>query len=333
MKKNVLFVAKGGENIGLGHIRRSLAIAKYIRMNYYCNVAFVVNKDNALLELLDKNGFEHFIIDGRSVDQLAVAVELFNPFITVFDIKEDVSEGIRYIMQKGIRTCLIDNTTEARIHADVVIYPVGHFQDSFDWKGFAGRKYIGTEYFPLDEKFMDLRSINNKKEKRFNILVTMGGSDPNCITLRVIKALEDLENIDITVLIGPSFKLENAEEISKSVNGNIKLKQNVSNVAELMANADIAITAFGITLYELAYMGVPAIIIYNYLSDKADVDIFQKLGTSISLGYYKDVNIKDILAAVYQLRDNEALRKMMVLKGKALVDGKGNERIGQIIME
>lgn len=331
MKKNVLFVAKGGKNVGLGHIRRSLAVAKYVRKNYDCNVAFAVNKDNALLELLDKNGFEHFIIDGGSANQLTV--EVFNPFITLFDIKEDVSEGIKYLMQKGIKTCLIDNITEARIHADVVIYPVGHFQDSLDWSGFAGRKYIGAEYFPLDEKFMDLKSGNNNKEKRFNILVTMGGSDPNGVTLHVIKALEDLENIDITVLIGPSFKLENTEEISKSVNENIKLKHNVSNIAEFMANADIAITAFGITLYELAYMGVPAIIIYNYLSDETDVDIFQKLGTAVSPGYYKDVNIKDILAAVCKLMENEALRKQMALKGKALVDGKGIVRIGQIIME
>jgi spore coat polysaccharide biosynthesis predicted glycosyltransferase SpsG len=333
MKKNVLFAAKGGENIGLGHIKRSLAIAKHIRKNYDCNIAFVVNKDNALLKLLDENGFEHFIIDGISVDQLAVAVELFNPFITVFDIKEDVSGGIRYLMQKGIRTCLFDNITDARKHANIVIYPVGHFQDSLDWSGFAGRKYIGAEYFPLDEKFLEYNIKKNTSKKRFNILVTMGGSDPNSITFRVIKALEDLENIDITVLIGPSFKLENVEEISKSVNVNIKLKHNVSNVAEFMANADIAITAFGITLYELAYMGLPAIIIYNYLSDKTEVDIFQKLGTSISPGYYKDVNVKDILAAVCQLMENEALRKMMELKGKALVDGKGIERIGHIIME
>ncbi len=331
MKKNVLFVVKGGENIGLGHIRRSLAIAKHIRKNYGCNIAFVVNKDNVLLELLVKNGFEHFIIDGKSTNQLEKIVEIFNPSITVFDFKDEVSREIEYLKKKRIKTCLIDNITDARKHADIVIYPVGHLKDSFDWSGYTGIKYIGAEYFPLDEKFIDLKSRNNNK--RINILVTMGGSDPNNITLRVIKALEDLENIDITVLIGPSFKLENAEEISKSVNGNIKLQHNVSNVAEFMASADIAITAFGITLYELAFMGVPAIIIYNYLNDKTDVDIFQKLGTSVSLGYYKDVNVKDILASVCQLRDNEALRKMMALKGKALVDGKGIERIGQIIME
>ena len=102
-------------------------------------------------------------------------------------------------------------------------------------------------------------------------------------------------------------------------------------MALLMRDADIAFTAFGITLFELAYMGVPSVVIANYREDKEDLEAYDKLGIGIPLGFHEEVNEIDIRNAVESFLHKRELLNEMSKTGRTLVDGKGAERIVRAI--
>src|SRR3990170_1232571 len=101
--------------------------------------------------------------------------------------------------------------------------------------------------------------------------------------------------------------------------------------APLMRASHIAFTAVGTTVYELAYMGVPSVLIGNFESDAQDLATLHELGISRSLGYYRDLNPADISEAAESFRDNPASWTEMSLKARNLTDGDGASRIADLI--
>ena len=311
-----LFYITAGSGIGMGHLRRSLAIAAGLKKPSK-KIFFVVKGDKSAVKILKQNGF-------RAVLYSKLVLSLLRPKMVIIDQKDDVSREIGSFKSKGARVCLIDNISRARLRSDIAIYPLSHLKDGMNWQGFKGKKYIGARYFPLNKEFLRSRSI---KHKVFTILVTMGGADPFGLTSRVTKALSSIgSRFRAYIVKGPAFKKQKIEEDKR-----FTIVNDPSSIAGLMSRSDIAITAFGTTLYELAYMGVPAVIINNYRQDAGDAGEFRKLGTSIPLGYYKDIDGRSIVKAVDSLMKNRKNLVKLSLRGRKLVDGKGTQRIVKLL--
>jgi spore coat polysaccharide biosynthesis predicted glycosyltransferase SpsG len=128
------------------------------------------------------------------------------------------------------------------------------------------------------------------------------------------------------IVIGPGFKKRNI-----AVDKRFKIIRDPKSIAGLMASSDLAITAFGTTLYELAYMGVPALIISNFRKDKKDCLRFEKFKTAINLGYHGLVSTARISGAISKLMSAKKRLSKMLRNGKKLVDGKGASRIVKIL--
>lgn len=312
----VYFCVRGGGSYGIGHVKRALAIAGYLREKKFADVSFFVEGPSEILKMVEEQSF-------RSVPEDVIFSA--RDAVVMIDRKDDVTSEIQRLKTSDVKVCLIDNITEARFLADLVIYPLSHLQGDIDWDGFKGRKLEGAEYFPLSTEFAAFRKP--VYESGGNILVSMGGSDFNNLTARTLNALRNIKH-GVDVVIGPVFKFKDeVERLKKGLGQNFRFHYDVSTLAPLMAGASTAITAFGTTLYELAYMGVPAIIINNYREDSPDVEIFSSFGTAIPLGYFKEVSERLIEGAVESLVEDRSRSKAMSDNGRALVDGRGCERI------
>jgi len=326
MREKFLFYTKGGKDVGLGHVRRSLAIAKGIKMDSVGDVIFALIGDETTLKLIEDAGFS--VLKGKKFEGI---VKELKPRIVIIDIKDDFSKEIKFLSDKNITTVLIDNATDARLFSDFVIYPVAHFIDNLSWDGFKGKKLIGAEYFPLDESFLKCnRRMIREKKSDFTILISIGGADPMGLTLKITNALRRMsERFKATVVVAPCFQFK--EELCKIPDSRFSIKDGMVDMADFMAEADIAITAFGITLYELAYMGVPAVIVSNYRDDEKDINAFVKFGTSKAVGFYQDVDDEMIRKTVRKLMKDKKLLEEMSQKGMALVDGGGVGRICKLL--
>jgi len=205
------------------------------------------------------------------------------------------------------------------------------------------RFLLGTEYILLREEFTGIGKRRlDKKVKR--ILVTVGGGDPLNLTPRILQALSNLSNLadnpfisrdelKLHVIIGPAFKnLEEIITVAKDLQMTTAFHFNIRRISDLMVIADLAISAGGSTLYELAACGTPAIAILQAENQVQGAEALAEKGTVVNLGWGDKLTREDITASIIELSYNYELRKRMSKTGQDLVDGKGTLRCVEEIL-
>ena len=115
---------------------------------------------------------------------------------------------------------------------------------------------------------------------------------------------------------------------------NIHLYQNISDMAGLMKQCDIAIAAGGSTLYELSAVGVPTLCFAFVDNQEQIVDTFYQEGYVVYGGNYrkeKEHFAENLAASLEVLAGNEESRRQFSSKMRSLVDGKGAGRIAEAL--
>jgi UDP-2,4-diacetamido-2,4,6-trideoxy-beta-L-altropyranose hydrolase len=161
------------------------------------------------------------------------------------------------------------------------------------------------------------------------LLITLGGSDPENVTRKVVQALAEMrgEEVEVRVVLGSGYSHAAALRPLLSSMNKISLVENPPNMVPLMAWADLAISAAGGTCWELAYMGLPAVVM---AISRGQLDIAQAVadrGVAHSLGWHADVSGDEIQRAVRMLLHDSARRASMSRAGRELVDGQGPKRV------
>ncbi|MBI2400225.1 MAG: hypothetical protein HYV23_04095 [Deltaproteobacteria bacterium] len=320
MQNGVTFWTEGGPSIGMGHVMRCINIAHALETEEM-PMHFLVNNERPVIDRLNEEALFHIVypMTGRHVGRLTNGV-------VVIDTKRDVSAQVRSLREEGRKVVLIDNSSTGE--ADAIVMPTPVYRG----RG-CGNILHGNSYLIIGDKFRHSRAAEPLVHSApLKVLVTMGGSDPFNLTETVLKALWNVKGIEVTTVIGPAFKLtETMEEFIKRSNERFTFVFNAKNMAQLMRASHIAFTAVGTTVYELAYMGVPSILIGNYETDAEDLATLDKLGISRSLGYYRDLHHDDISGAAESFRDDPARWTEMSLKARNLTDGDGASRIAALI--
>lgn len=210
------------------------------------------------------------------------------------------------------------------IAADMIVVPYAAAADELK----TNTTLIGPEYAILSEPYANI------KKRRFNrtptnILITMGGSDPEHLTPKILHALEILtKKFCVKVVVGPYFsdsqiyKIEQSKECSKH---EVELVLNESCLVDKMLWADLVVASSGLVKYELAATGTPSILISIDEEHNTVNKSFAKMSGQVDLGVTK--RSSDIGNAIADLLNDNEKRKRMTSLGQKLVDGKGVERI------
>lgn len=337
MMNKFIIWTEGGKKVGMGHVRRCLVIAHQLKKEG-ADVLFLINDDPTVINQLEEESFLYEIASFGDINCSRVVGKIVD--IILIDTKRPIVEIMGRLKDIGYKIVLMDNITPARLKADIAIYPTAIFhKDNIEWNGFNGRVFSGADYVPIAESFIKTRqrAKNLRFQPPYQILITMGGSDPNNLTSKIASSLLNLSMpVKIKAVIGPAFlphadlsEIEKQRDFNRDFN--IDFIRNVKDMSEIMADSHIAITAFGTTIFELAYMGVPSLIIANYTSDEEDMEAFKRLKIGIPLGYYEDVSNSDLKENVEMVLRDRILWEEMSQKGKGLIDGQGAERIVSIM--
>jgi spore coat polysaccharide biosynthesis protein SpsF len=336
----LLIRVKGGASIGLGHLFRTMAVADAVRTLAGMSVLFLHNGAEAVSRLLEALRFDHRSLDdgphGRlELSRLLARLEGAGPMVYIADSKEDLREEITLIRTHGIPVVLMDNMTPARLSADTNIYPVAHFDHtSLDWTGYGGEVLGGGDWVPVARRIVDARTDLRSAEERESILVTMGGEDPNGLTLRVMRVMDDIDPAtEVKVVLGFAFGFKaEAYQLNKRMGDRFTIIENVADMEKHMAKAGLAITALGTTIYELAFLGVPTIVISNYREDARDERILNRLGWVTALGFHAGLSDPGLRESIVSLWQDPMRRAAMSSRGSNLIDGRGAERIAGEVM-
>lgn len=347
--------ADGGTKIGMGHIMRTLVLAKelskendvfYIcrveskeRYKYHMNGS--TNEVSSLDQLIKHEiGYSKYIPGIKKVLCEGFKVNLVNEdriIDQLKDIKADLlitdsySAHEKYFEEtKKIfdKTAYIDDINQHYFDVDFLINQNSDAED-FNYKVNADTKLLlGTDYILLRDEFKNL--INKGiKNKIYDIMITVGGSDPNKITERILNYISEID-YKFHVVIGPSFS--DTSFVEKFKTHNIKFYYN-ADMCEIMKKCDLAIAACGSTLYELSACGVPTLGIIIVDNQQGIANKLNKMNIVKSLGWYDKISKEDLINNIDKLDNDYILRKSLSEKASKLVDGKGAERIARVLCE
>lgn len=164
---------------------------------------------------------------------------------------------------------------------------------------------------------------------KVKVLVTLGGADPDNVTQTVIAAIQSLpvDLLEATVVVGGSnphrAKLEAAVAAGTH---QIRIVCDAKNMPELMEWADLAVSAAGSTTLELAYMGVPMLLLVLADNQRAVAEGMQAAGAARNLGWAPQDPVPVAIALDALSRDTAA-RQNLSAAGRKLVDGRGALRV------
>lgn len=125
---------------------------------------------------------------------------------------------------------------------------------------------VGSKYALLRPEFAALReySLEHRKSADLkHLLITMGGVDKDNVTGRVLEALRACplpEYCVITIVMGATAPwMEIVQLQAQTLPWQVMVRVNVSDMAQLMADADLAIGAAGSTSWERCTLGLPTL--------------------------------------------------------------------------
>ncbi|MDD4803369.1 MAG: UDP-2,4-diacetamido-2,4,6-trideoxy-beta-L-altropyranose hydrolase [Syntrophomonas sp.] len=320
---SILFRCDGAEDIGLGHIVRCLALAEELKDEYDCRITFAVLRGKPGIEMIKGKGYPVItVINNLDVfnqeEFLQNAIQESSCNVVIMDFREDISLAFLHALRiQGIILVDIDDPQEKRLAADLAFYPPVPQVKKMDWSGFQGQLMAGWEWVILRKEFITIANQQRISNGRLHLLVTMGGSDPAGFTLTVIEALDLLEDdFDTTVVLGAAFSWEKElNSLLLRTKRKFRILRSIENMAGVMAQADLAIASFGMTAYELAYMGVPTLFVCLTDDHAESCQAFVDAGIAMCL---KNNNM-----------DNNWVDKIQVLLSqKGILDGNIARNIG-----
>jgi UDP-2,4-diacetamido-2,4,6-trideoxy-beta-L-altropyranose hydrolase len=274
---NIAFRVDANKKIGGGHFQRCLNFAKIIK-NKNRDIYFIsrnLNKNlkrklhNQRIELINfksKKEYEIFeILKKNKIDDLV---------IDHYSIKKNLEKKIKNRVKKLI------------VFDDKLIKHFGHLiiNNNFlnknkiqkfkninsESKVFAGAEFFFNNFYTSKNFYL---KKNNRLEIR-NLFIFFGLSDPENSTLKVLKAICNLNKIKIHVVVG-NFNSD-IEEIKSlcSKKAHLKYYENISNekVMKIMLKCDLAIGSGGVNLIERVIMCLPSIVISNIKNQRSNLD-------------------------------------------------------------
>jgi spore coat polysaccharide biosynthesis predicted glycosyltransferase SpsG len=166
------------------------------------------------------------------------------------------------------------------------------------------------------------------------MLVTMGGSDPQNVTLKVLQALKniDIDGFKAVCVVGGSNPHYGALKVFvETINLPVRIERDVKDMSQLMAWADVAITAGGTTCWELAFMGVPFVIVVLAENQRSAAEYLDNLGYAVNLGWYCDLSLSGLSEVIMDLLLDKKRRIDMSWLGQVSIDGSGAKRIVNLL--
>src|SRR5690606_23930986 len=181
-------------------------------------------------------------------------VARISPHVVVNDRLDTSRDYMEQLRDLGVKTVNIEDLGEGARLADAVINALYQDPDLLT----SRNAYFGHRYACLRDEFLTLDPKEFRDEVR-RVLVTFGGTDPNHNSERVLDAIEGWcqeRDIELDVVTGPGIGTDRLTDRPYA-----RVHRGVSNISDYMWHADVAFTSAGRTLFELAAVRTPAIVL------------------------------------------------------------------------
>jgi spore coat polysaccharide biosynthesis predicted glycosyltransferase SpsG/CMP-N-acetylneuraminic acid synthetase len=331
----ILFRVDGSAAIGMGHVYRSLAIADALRETSRADIAFLMTADHAEgIQTVSRYGYPVRAAARASLEMLLEHVRDFSPDILVNDLPVIERAYVEALAHLGATTVnlvdTLDDLERTEAYAQVIVSVMS--EDRATPENFYG----GPAYAILRRHFRETGREKEMRERPKMVLLSFGGSDPQGLTLKAARALQALpQGVELVAVAGPAFSYRREfEALVAELPRKVPLiHQAEGHIAELMLEADVALCSGGMSVYEIAALGTPGIVLAQNLREESRMRAFARHGTVEYLGLGTDVAEEKLASVVEALLGDVERRREMSRRGKSLVDGMGALRAAELVLE
>ena len=344
--QTILFRVDGSVATGTGHVMRCLALAQAWQDVGGKAVFAMAEGTSALRDRLLADSCQVLGISAEpgtrkdAGQTAALAGEQHAEWIVV--------DGYRFsaeyqcaLRAAGYKVLFIDDCGQAgRYSAHLVLNQnVGATESLYQNRDVHTRLLLGPRYCLLRREFNGWRDyVREIPPAGHRVLITLGGSDSENLTARMLRAAASVkvENLEVTVVLGgsnPHFDSlqQTALKLAKQSAMKITLRKDVANMGELMAWADVAISAAGSTCWELCLLALPALLIDVAKNQTAVARELHRLGCAIHLGGTREISIGRLGSELERMLGSWESRRNLSRQSRELVDGSGSQRVISVL--
>jgi len=330
----LLIRADASAPIGTGHVMRCLALAQAWQDVGGTALFAMAQSTDSIRTRLTHESCEVMNVarDGNDLSQTVSLAHSKNCEWVVVDGYQFDGNYQHGLKAAGLRVLFLDDYGHAQQYAAnlVLNQNVSANPTLYSDRGPDSRLLLGPGYATMRREF----SPWSNWERRFSadcrrLLVMMGGSDQANITATVIEGLRRaaIDSLDVTVLVGGSNPhFTELQAVASSSGLKLQLLRDISNIGEIMAAADIAISAAGSTCWELCLLALPSLLIDVADNQSAVARALHDRGCAIHLGDHT-VSAETVSEKLKLLAANHELRQSLGRRSRELVDGRGAARV------
>ncbi|WP_188208222.1 UDP-2,4-diacetamido-2,4,6-trideoxy-beta-L-altropyranose hydrolase [Alkalibacillus aidingensis] len=328
---NIFIRVDGSIEIGLGHVMRCLTLA-YELTQQGAQVSFICKE-------LEGNPTHLFSSQGYNVHSFRK-----DETDRRFNWKEDAELTKEILRRSGTVDCLIidhyeidqkwqnlikpyvkrmmviDDLANRRHHCDLLLDYQIHPEYNKRYQSLIPEyttTLLGPTYLILRNEFKKEREKILSRGSEINrILISFGGTDPTGETIKTLQALERLNDPDLMVDVVIGKQNPNRPQIQKWCQDHLQANVHcqIDYMAQLIAQADLAIGAGGSSSYERGYLGLPSIVIKTASNQSELISVFNQLGLIEYLGTSEKVSENQIVRSIEKLiNDPQQVRTMSKL--------------------
>lgn len=338
--------ADGNQEIATGHLMRCLSIARALKRRE-ARPVFVVSDEESIALLrkmmseaeLARRDFPilHLQTDYRDLDReipTLTGILSTHPISCLLVDSYFVTPSYLSALGQKCRVAVLDDLQAFDYPADLVI----NYDPAVDTAFYKSARRVlgGCAYTPLRRQFSQshYRVWNQVKD----VFLSTGGTDPFGIAQKLVRRLlpsPDWPDCRFHVLTGPLHADRSALTALAQRQNRVILHENVSDMAALMAECDLAFSAAGTTLQELCAVGVPSVCYSMADNQIHSARAFHDRGLIPYVGDIRDNPsfLDHACHALFDLARDPDQRRERSLRMRLTVDGAGADRIAEALTQ
>ncbi len=268
MSKTLIFRADANTQMGTGHVMRCIALGQAWK-DAGGSVLFVTHCDNGgIIQRVSEEGFDWVELScsyPETDEDIATTLAVANQHGAEWIVADGYHFDLEYqqsVRRAGFKLLYVDDYNHLPEYEADILLNQNMGVDEMNYSCNSGcTKLLGANYVMLRREFR----LAERKERAGpvrNILITMGGSDPDNASRKVIEALlhSNISDLHVKVVVGPTNPhVESLAQAASEAVLNVELVCSVRDMPSLIQWADFAVSAAGSTCWELAAMKVPFI--------------------------------------------------------------------------
>lgn len=354
-----IFRVDASTRMGIGHLMRCLTLADVLRGRGVQTKFICREHPGHLISLLEEKAMpvtvlpapmandsihdENYAVwlGATQVEDAAQTIDAFNGDIPEWLVVDhyglDVEWELRMRPHVG-KIMVIDDLANRHHDCDVLLDQNYSLEADRRYLGLVPdfcMLLVGPRYALLRPEYACFRkNLRTHDGQVKRVLVFFGGSDQLNMTGLILDVLSQpkLLHLDVDVVIGANN--HDCELISKQAQK--RQRTTISglrpHLADLMAQADLAIGAGGATTWERMCLGLPALVISIAENQRPGSDALAQVKLIQYAGHCSDITFEHVTKLLQELIGDKERLVELSMQGQLQVDGLGALRIAEVLI-